>query len=118
MMADLFDVNVSAMHHKDYKDTEKQAAELIASRVTGLRLVVLQILHDNPQGMTGEQVSSKSGEWLYSIKPRITELCRYELVEDTGDRIRNSRNRNEVVWAITEQGKEIIDAMSQVREGD
>lgn len=118
MMADLFDVNVSAMHHKDYKDTERQAAELIASRVTGLRLVVLQILNDNPQGMTGEQVANKSEEWLYSIKPRITELCRYELVEDTGERIRNSRNRNEVVWSVTDKGKEIINGMSKVREGN
>ena len=67
-------------------------------------------------GKTASQM--KEGDSLYSIKPRITELCRYELVEDTGDRIRNSRNRNEVVWAITKQGKEIINAMSQVREGD
>jgi hypothetical protein len=115
-MTDLFDVNVSTMHHKDYKDTEKQAAELIASRVTGLRLIVLQVLYDNPQGMTGEQVASKADEWLYSIKPRITELCRYELVEDTGDRIRNSRNRNEVVWAITDKGKEIMNGLSKVQE--
>lgn len=117
-MDDLFDVNVSHMHHKDYRDTEKQAAELIASRVTGLRLIVLQILYDNHQGMTGEQVANHSGEWLYSIKPRITELCRYELVQDSGQRIRNSRNRNEVVWSVTDKGKEIMDGLSKVQEGN
>jgi len=44
------------------------------------------------------------------VKPRITELVRIGMVEDSGERVKNSRNRNEVVWKITDKGKEFIDA--------
>jgi hypothetical protein len=109
-MQDLFDVQVNTMHHKNAVDTEVAAAESIAPRVTGLRLAVLQELYKAYRfGFTGEQVSNNTGEWLYSVKPRITELVRIGMVEDSGDRVKNSRNRNEVVWKITDKGKEFID---------
>lgn len=114
-MQDLFDVQVNTMHHKNAVDTEVAAAESIAPRVTGLRLAVLRDLYLSSDtingrfGSTGEEITKRTGEWLYSIKPRITELVRIGMVEDSGKRVKNSRNRNEVVWRITDKGKEFID---------
>lgn len=104
-------VELRKMHHRKAGDTERQAAELIAPRVTGLRFKVLGFIAAfGEQGAIGEDIAQESGEWLYSVKPRITELNRLGLVEDTGNRIKNSRNRKEVVWRITEAGKEILNA--------
>ena len=60
--------------HKNAKDTERLAAEFIAPRVTGLRLKALQSLASAQPGLTGSQVADKMDAWLYSVKPRLTEL--------------------------------------------
>ena len=108
-MNDLFDVEINKMHHRNAPDTEREAAEKIAPRVTGLRLKVLSALADKGEvGATGEVITNILGEWLYSVKPRITELSRYGLVEDSGRRVMNSRKRNEIVWVITESGRNFL----------
>ena len=109
-MNDLFDVEVNKMHHRNAPDTEREAAEKIAPRVTGLRLKVLSALADKGEiGATGEVITNILGEWLYSVKPRITELARMGLVEDSGRRVMNSRKRREIVWVITESGRNFLD---------
>lgn len=95
--------------HKNAKDTEIAAAESIAPRVTGLRLEALQSLAGAPNGLTGSQVATKMDAWLYSVKPRITELYRMKLVEDSGRRDVNSRKRQEVVWEITAAGRSFLE---------
>ena len=108
-MNDLFDVEVNKMHHRNAPDTEREAAEKIAPRVTGLRLKVLSALRDEGEtGATGEVITNILGEWLYSVKPRITELARMGLVEDSGRRVMNSRKRREIVWIITESGRNFL----------
>jgi len=109
-MNDMFDVEVNKMYHRNAPDTEREAAEKIAPRVTGLRLKVLSALRDEGEtGATGEVITNILGEWLYSVKPRITELARMGLVEDSGRRVMNSRKRNEIVWQITESGRNFLD---------
>jgi hypothetical protein len=104
------EVDIKTMYHRNAPDTEREAAEKIAPRVTGLRLKVLSALADKGEvGATGEVITNILGEWLYSVKPRITELSRYGLVEDSGRRVMNSRKRNEIVWQITESGKVFLD---------
>ena len=106
----LFDVDINKMHHRNASDTERGAAEKIAPRVTGLRLKVLKLLHSQGEnGATGEEVTILLDEWLYSVKPRITELTRFGLVKDSGNRIKNSRGRLEIVWIITDEGRKFID---------
>lgn len=106
-MNDIYSIDVSRMHHKQPKDTEVAAAESIKHNVTGLRLTVLHCLDRNGP-CTGEKVADLADEWLYSIKPRITELCRMGMVEDTGQRFINKRNRKEIVWDITDKGRKQI----------
>jgi len=104
------EVDIKTMYHRNASDTEREAAEKIAPRVTGLRLKVLSALRDEGEtGATGEVITNILGEWLYSVKPRITELARYGLVEDSGRRVMNSRKRNEIVWQITESGRNFLD---------
>ena len=53
------------------------------------------------------------GAWLYSVKPRLTELQRMGLVADSGERAKNERKRQEVVWKITDAG---IDFLENIKE--
>jgi len=98
--------------HISGKDTELEAAELIAPRVTGMRLQALQSLASVQPGLTGSQVADRMGAWLYSVKPRLTELQRMGLVADSGERARNERKRQEVVWKITDAGIEFLENMN------
>ena len=98
--------------HKNAKDTELAAAEFIAPKVTGLRLQALQSLASAQPGLTGSQVADRMGAWLYSVKPRLTELQRMGLVADSGERAKNERKRQEVVWKITDAGIEFLENMN------
>jgi len=102
------DFNRPPLVHKNAKDTERMAAEFIAPKVTGLRLKALQSLAAAPSGLTGSQVADKMNAWLYSVKPRLTELQNMGLVQDSGERQLNERNRAEVVWQITPAGTEFL----------
>ncbi len=97
--------------HKNAKDTELEAAEFIATKVTGLRLQALQSLTSAQPGLTGSQVAERMGAWLYSVKPRLTELQRMGLVEDSGERDKNERGRQEVVWRITPAGRALLEGI-------
>ena len=97
--------------HKDARDTEIEAAECVAPKVTGLRLKALTALRDAPAGLTGSQVAQKMDAWLYSVKPRLTELDRMKLVEDSQRREKNDRGRKEVVWQITAAGREFLETL-------
>lgn len=103
------EVDVKKMHHRNGPETERQAAVQVAPRVTGLRKQALEALSRQTQGATGEELSLIMDEWLYSVKPRLTELARFGLVEDSGRRKVNSRKRQEIIWQITDQGRTYID---------
>ena len=102
------DFNRPPLVHKNAKDTEREAAEFIATKVTGLRLQALQSLASVQPGLTGSQVADKMKARRYSVKPRLTELQTMGLAEDSGERKLNERNRPEVVWQITPAGAEFL----------
>ena len=103
-----FDFTQPPMVHKNAKATERMAAEFIAPKVTGLRLKALQSLAAAPSGLTGSQVADNMDAWIYSVKPRLTELQNMGLAVDSGARAKNNRNRQEVVWQITPAGTEFL----------
>ena len=90
--------------HKHGPDTEQLALEFVAPKLSGLRLKALQSLASAQSGLTGSQVADKMGAWLYSVKPRLTELDRMGLIEDSERREKNDRGRQEIVWQITDAG--------------
>ena len=85
----------------------------MAPKVTGLRLKALTALRDAPAGLTGSQVAQKMGAWIYSVKPRLTELDSMKLVEDSQRREKNDRGRKEVVWQITVAGREFLETLNE-----
>ena len=105
---DINQVQLKKMHHRNGPDTERDAAVQIAPTVGGLRRKVLEALANCAGGATGEQLSEIINEWLYSTKPRLTELSRMGLVKDSGERLVNKRNRREVVWIITTAGEDFL----------
>ena len=102
-----FDFSKPPLVHKNAKDTEIQAAEVVAPKVTGMRLRVLQAL-DVQGAMTGSQLTDHLDAWINSVKPRLTELQGMGLVEDSGQRQKNPRGNQEVVWRITNRGSEFL----------
>ena len=100
-------VNIKKMHHRAAGDTEVAAAHQAAKRVAGKRLHTLQALY-TLRGGSGEQVALAASLPITSIRPRLTELQEMELIEDTGNRKKNAYENNEIVWQITEKGKQYV----------
>ena len=98
--------------HKHGPDTEQLALEFVAPKLSGLRLKALQSLASVHPGLTGSQVAEKMDAWLYSVKPRLTELERMGLVRDSGERAKNDRGRQEIVWQITGRGEQWLKSLS------
>ena len=96
--------------HKDGPITEQLALEFVAPKLTGLRLSALESVAKRPQ--TGSEVAADMGAWLYSVKPRLTELNRMGLVEQTDELRKNERGRKEVVWAIKGRGEQWLKSLS------
>jgi hypothetical protein len=91
--------------HTRGPDTEKIAAAGIRPRAGRLRVLALRALAEAPHGMTHGELAEATGEYLYSIAPRVTELQRDGLVADTGRRHTTDRGRPAVVWAATGEGR-------------
>ena len=98
--------------HKHGPDTEQLALEFVAPKLSGLRLKALQSLASVHPGLTGSQVAEKMDAWIYSVKPRLTELERMGLVRDSGERAKNDRGRQEIVWQITGRGEQWLKSLS------
>ena len=92
--------------HKYPRDTEQMALQFITPKLTGLRLKALKSVFNSDK--TGSEVSEDMGAWLYSVKPRLTELDRMGMVKDSGERKKNERNRTEIVWTLTTKGYQVI----------
>ena len=98
--------------HRHGPDTEQLALEFVAPKLSGLRLKALQSLASAHPGLTGSQVAKKIDAWIYSVKPRLTELERMGLVRDSGERAKNDRGRQEIVWQITGRGEQWLKSLS------
>ena len=98
--------------HRHGPDTEQLALEFVAPKLSGLRLKALQSLASAHPGLTGSQVAEKMDAWIYSVKPRLTELERMGLVRDSGERAKNDRGRQEIVWQITGRGEQWLKSLS------
>jgi predicted ArsR family transcriptional regulator len=77
-------------------DTSAEAATHIAPRVQTLRDRALAVLQEK-EG-SADSVAEALGEESYNIRPRVTELFKLGLVEDSGKRQKNRHNRNCIVY--------------------
>lgn len=76
-------------------DTSAAAAESMVSSAAILRTRALAVLRQKPA--TADEVAYAMGESILSIRPRLSELKRLGLVEDTGVRRLNITQRSAAV---------------------
>ena len=91
--------------HKDAKDTELAAAEFIAPKRNWTEATSPAKPRLSPARPDRKPGCREDGRTKPATsKPRLTELQRMGLVADSGERARNERKRQEVVWKITDKG--------------
>lgn len=79
--------------------TSKAAAESMRPTAATLRAQCLALVKFTPgDGMTADEVARAMRESVLSIRPRITELNKLNLIIDTGERRLNASGRRAVVW--------------------
>lgn len=82
------------------RDTSREAAERIATRVPKLQAMCLDALRGCGP-LTADQCAAQLGIDKYSIRPRFSELSDAGAIRDTGERRRNSSGKSAIVWALS-----------------
>lgn len=91
----IFDRYPGSPGYKD-ADTSRAAAETVKPRAATLRNLCLQQLRQ--QDLTADEVAAHLSESVLSIRPRIAELKKRNLIVDSGKRRRNASGENAKVW--------------------
>jgi hypothetical protein len=79
-----------------FRDTSKAAAEAIAPIAQTLRDSVLRVIKNNPS--TADEVATLLGKNLLSIRPRVAELAKLNLIYATPRRRKNHSGKPAIVW--------------------
>jgi len=80
--------------------TSAQAADsLDAKRLNALQRSVLEVLRQEPAGLTDEEIAGRLQMNPSTERPRRIELARRGLIVEAGTR-RTSSGRNAVVWRV------------------
>jgi len=88
----------AAPGYKD-RDTSRQAAQHVASRVELLRdRCALRVRQAGAQGLTADEAAELVGETVLAIRPRFTELLHLGKIKDSGTRRKNDSGRSAKVW--------------------
>jgi len=91
------------------RDTSKRAAESVKAKAPPMREIVLQVLRAaGPGGLTPEEIRGKASIMtrrklnILQIRPRVTELARNGLIEDTGRRGESELGlaRGSICWRV------------------
>jgi hypothetical protein len=99
--------------------TSKDAAEAITSRAKTIRARVLGFLTQHHLGsFTADQIAAGLGESILSVRPRVSELRRSELIEPTAERRMNKSGMPVQCWrAVLAGGHDGIGAGPSERGG-
>jgi len=91
--------------HSRPTDTEIAAATAVEPQVNKLRRDVFAFIAERGDwGATGWEIYSRTGIWIYTVKPRITELKQMDLIGDNAQRRPNGNGRDEIVYVLTRTG--------------
>lgn len=91
------------------RDTSEKAAVAIGKTAPILRIrALVEITHS--RGLTADEVADRMGKSILSIRPRVTELARMNLVEDSGIRRKNLSGRHAIVWCAVTSDPEALAA--------
>ncbi|KWV45895.1 hypothetical protein AS156_23060 [Bradyrhizobium macuxiense] len=92
---------MSYPEHPGFKSlgTSSIAARRIASRATALRDRVYAFLKENyPAAFTADEVADRLGASILSVRPRVTELRRGNMIEPTAERRTNASGMSAQCW--------------------
>jgi hypothetical protein len=79
--------------------TSRAAARRIAPRATALRDRVYAFLQANyPASFTADEVADRLGASILSVRPRVTEFLRGNLIEPSGERRLNASGMFASCW--------------------
>lgn len=81
---------------KGVAETSYDAAAAMEPAAKTLRMAALIALARD--AMTADEVATKLGESILTIRPRMSELRTLGMIVDTGDRRLNSSGKRAVVW--------------------
>jgi hypothetical protein len=99
------EVERSAPAHRDARDTEVEAAAMIAPRAgTWRRRVLEAIAAAGADGRTDWELHGELGGNLYTVAPRRVELERDGWIADAGERRTTNNGRRAIVWRLTPAG--------------
>ena len=94
--------------HKNARETEQLSLEFILPKIKKMRLVVLESIAKATKGLTGSEIVDDVNGYIVSVRPRLTELHAFKLIEP-GDKRKNHRGMFETVWSITSKGLQIVE---------
>lgn len=80
--------------------TSKDAAESFKDAAS-IREQVLDLLSQNPSGLTPDEAAAKLHMSVLSVRPRFSELARDERIVESGVRRLNVSGREARVWVRT-----------------
>lgn len=102
--------------HRNPTDTELEAGKKIQPKIKTLQYQVLVRMRTaGDHGWIGSDLAEDLGRLVYTIKPRLTELRKARLIQDSGERRKNRTGGSEMVFTITELGRETL---KQIEERD
>ena len=84
-------------------DTGKAAAEAMSPHMGPLHTAVMGYLAV-PGPHTQDEVAKGLEASILAIRPRVSELRRLGMIQDTGDRRPNRSGHKAIVWQAKEQG--------------
>lgn len=81
-------------------DTSQAAAEAITAEAPRLRELVLRAIRaaGRADGLTADEAAHRLRRSVLTIRPRVAELARENLIADSGARRRNASGRSAIVW--------------------
>lgn len=79
-------------------ETSFDAAKAVKPKASTLRDSVLALLRQ--RAMSADEVAGVLGESVLTIRPRVAELKRLGLIEETGQRHKNKSGKLATVWKV------------------
>lgn len=96
------ELNFSRYPHKPGwkgRDTSRYAALDMQVQAPTLRQSCLDLLISGAE-LTADEIAEALDKTILAIRPRVTELSRQGLIEDTGTRRKNVSGKMAIVWRV------------------
>lgn len=101
---DLFDYYPDSPGYKEKGGTSEAAAEAMLPRAETLRgRALARFVEVYPDGLTADQVATRCGVTVLAMRPRITELYKFRLIQKTPETRLNISGSPARVWRLAQQ---------------